>query len=141
MRTAEKGPDGSRIPTKKAWWCPACGNRQYPFKRGKSMIADIKEPDTGKWTTIVTNPPPAPITAAVALLKYESYKSLIEEWGDEARKYLPKVQQIGEKTRSVHDTTGVVRAVDFAATEEWSETDWWVVAGLAVGWTPEMARQ
>ena len=137
----EKMVSNGRGGQQKAWYCPACDCRQRPFARGKSMIADILNSVTGEWNTVLTNPPPAPITSALTLLKYENYQALIDEWGDVAREHLPRVTRCSSKQPSQFKANVMVRKEDFEALEEWSSTDWWVVAGLAVGWDKEKTKE
>ena len=126
---------------KRAWYCRACESRQKPFARGKSVIVDILHTDTGKWHTCLSNPPPDPIFAAVTLLKYDSYKALIDEWGPLAREHLPEIRQIGPTQPSPHCPGHSFRIESFSSLEELKQLDWWMMAGLAVGWSPEKTKE
>ena len=125
---------------KKAWYCPSCDCRQRPFASGKILVVDILDTDKNKWSTIITNPPPSPIMSALTLLKYDSYKLLIETWGDTARQHLPKPAPIKEKTKSPYNDK-MFRFEDFENLDLWSQIDWWVLYGLAVGWSPEHTKK
>ena len=125
---------------KRAWYCLSCDCRQRPFARGPSIVVDILNTDTDEWYTMLTNPPPSPIMSALTLLKYDTYKKLIEKWGETATQHLPKTKQIKDKKPSPYNGK-MYRFEDFDDLDQWSDVDWWIIAGLAVGWSPEETKK
>ena len=105
------------------------------------MIVDILNTEDGTWHTVLSNPPPDPIFAAVTLLKYDSYKALIDEWGPLAREHLPEIRQIGATQPSPHCPGKSFRIERFSSLTPWSEVDWWIWASLVVGWSPEKTKE
>ena len=99
------------------------------------MVLTMKDPD-GPDRIVVTHPPPAPIMSVASVLRYDTYKALIETHGDDARNALPGVKLQGPKTKNPHSGEMCHRIESRDKVKEWEDNDWWEVAALASGMQP-----
>ena len=127
---------------KKSWYCPACDCRWRPFANGQFAIVEVFNTDTHTWMTALTNPPPEELQISMlTLLKWKYYRELIDEWGDIAQQLLPKFRIVGARRPSIRHPEQSYRFAEFTEPDKEFKLDWFVLAGLSVGWRPEKTRQ